>query len=101
MDLVHDTLRLTREIDHPIDAVWTAYADVRNRTQWSAPDGEQIVHDTAKFTVGGQDTCRCGAPGALANVGTHRYYLVEPPSRLIDSDTVRRDGQLMEVAVRT
>ena len=67
MDAVHDTLRFTREIEHPIDAVWTAYADVQNRSQWSVPSGEQIIYDTADFTADGQDTYRCGPPGDLSN----------------------------------
>jgi uncharacterized protein YndB with AHSA1/START domain len=101
MDAVHDILRFTRVIDHPIDAVWTAYADVQNRSQWSVPSGEQIIYDTADFAADGQDTYRCGPPGQLSNVGTHRYYLIEAPQRMVYSDTIRRDGQLMAVAVLT
>lgn len=101
MDALHDTLRFTREIDQPIDTVWAAYADVDNRSQWSVPSGEQVIYDAADFTAGGQDSYRCGPPGDLANVGTHHYYLIKAPRRLIFSDTIRRDGQLMAVAVLT
>lgn len=101
MDAIHDTLRFTREVSQPIDRVWAAYADLDNRSQWSVPNGEQIIYDTADFTAGGQDNYRCGPPGDLSNVGVLRYYLVESPRRFICSDTIRRQGQLMAVAVLT
>lgn len=101
MKAIHDTLRFIREVDHPIETVWQAYADVENRSQWSVPSGEQIIYDTAEFTEGGHDRYRCGPPGDLSNLGTHRYYLIDTPCRLIYSDTIRRDGQVMAVAVLT
>ncbi len=101
MDALQDTLRFTREINRPIDTVWAAYAHVENRRQWSVPSGERIIYDTADFTEGGQDSYRCGPPGDLSNFGTHRYYLIEPPQHLIYSDAIRRDGQLLAVAVLT
>ncbi len=69
------------------------------RRQWSVPEGEDIVYDTADFTAGGEDTYRCGPPGHLDNVGTHRYHLIEPRRRFLYSDIVHRDDQLMAVAV--
>ncbi|WP_175442312.1 SRPBCC domain-containing protein [Humibacillus sp. DSM 29435] len=101
MDVVHETLRFTREVDQPVDAVWAAYADVDHRTQWSVPSGEQIIYDSADFTVNGQDRYRCGPPGDLSNFGTHCYYFIDSPQRLVYSDTIRREGQLMAVAILT
>lgn len=99
MGAIHDTLRFTRECNQPIDIVWAAYADIESRIQWSVPSGEEIVYDTADFTAGGQDSYRCGPPGDLSNFGNHQYHLVEPPRRLVYSDIVQRDGQLMAVAL--
>lgn len=101
MHVVHDTLHFTREADQPIDTVWAAYADVGHRRQWSVPSGEQIIYDAVDFTAGGQESYRCGPPGDLSNVGTLRYHLIDPPHRLIYTDTVRRDGELMAVALLT
>lgn len=101
MDVVHDTLCFTREVDRPLDTVWAAYGDVEQRSQWSFPSGEQIIYDTAEFREGGEDTYRCGPPGDLSNLGTNRYYLVDAPHRLIYSETIRRDDKLMSIAVLT
>lgn len=100
-DTQHEILRLTREVDASIDTVWAAYANVENRRQWSVPAGEHIVYDAADFTAEGEDTYRCGPPGDLSNLGAHRYVVIDAPRRLIFSDTIRRDGEVMAVAVLT
>ncbi|WP_338747849.1 SRPBCC domain-containing protein [Janibacter alittae] len=101
MDAVHETLHFTQEIDAPIDTVWAAYADVDSRREWSVPAGEEIVYDLADFTTGGEDIYRCGPPDDLSNLGAHRYHLIDAPHRLIYSDAVQRDGELMAVALLT
>ena len=95
----HDTLYFTRTVEAPLDRVWEAYADVDARSQWSVPAGEDIVYNSADFSVGGTDIYRCGPPGYLDNTGTHLYHLVEPRRRFLYSDTVHRDGELMAVAL--
>lgn len=99
MTCLHDTLDFNRTIAAPVDRVWAAYADVAARSAWSVPAGEVIVYDTADFAAGGADTYRCGPPGDLVNAGTHHYHLIEPQRRLIYTDTVHREGQLMAVAL--
>lgn len=101
MDAIHDILRFTRDCPRPIDTVWAAYADVASRVQWSVPSGDEIVYDAADFTAGGQDDYRCGPPGDLSNSGSHRYHLIESPERIVYSDLVHRNGQLMAVALLT
>lgn len=99
MNTAHDILRFDRDIDAPVSRVWDAYADIENRTQWSVPEGEDMVYDVAEFVTGGQDIYRCGPPGDLSNAGHHLYHLIEPRKRFLYTDTVRRDGELMAVAV--
>lgn len=101
MSVVQHTLSFVREIDRPVETVWDAYADVRKRSRWSVPEGEEIVYDTSDLTPGGRDGYRCGPPGDLSNVGEQRYYVVDPGRLLVCSDTVHREGRVMAVALLT
>ncbi|HMR11296.1 MAG TPA: hypothetical protein PKA88_36200, partial [Polyangiaceae bacterium] len=72
--VMHDTIRLERQLAHPPSAVFAAYADVDQRVAWTAPsDDEIVVFEADDFRVGGLDQFRCGPRRAPDFVGTTRY----------------------------
>lgn len=101
MEIVHETLHFTRELARPIATVWGAYADIERRVQWSVPIGDELVYDASDFSEGGVDSYRCGPPGDLSVVGQNRYQLIDPRRRLVYTDAVEHDGQIMAVALLT
>lgn len=101
MIALHETLRFHRDLGHPIETIWAAYADVSKRSHWSVPRGEEIVYDDADFREGGHDSYRCGSPGDLATAGRVTYHRINAPQQLIYSETVHHDEQLLSVALVT
>ena len=65
------------------------------------PEGEEIVYDEAAFASGGEDRYRCGPPGELLNSGHLTYHLVELHNGFLYTETIRRDGSLLAVALLT
>lgn len=82
-DLAHDTLRFERHFDHPPRVVFDAYADIDQRTIWSAPsDDEVVIFETHDFTVGGTDRFICGPKESPSFAGTTRYHAI------VDGETI-------------
>ena len=77
LDLAHDTLRFERYFAHPPGVVFNAYADMDQRTVWSAPsEDEVLIFETHDFTVGGVDRYICGPKDAPNFAGTTRYEAI-------------------------
>jgi len=101
MNILHETLHFTQEISHPVEAVWKAYANVDDRSQWSVPKGEQIIYDASELEEGGRDLYRCGPPEDLSTIGNVAYHIVEPSRRWMYSETLHSGEQLLAVALVT
>jgi uncharacterized protein YndB with AHSA1/START domain len=102
MALVHETLVLHRSYAASPARVFRAWADPAARLRWGPPsDGVAMVYDAADFRVGGQDVSRCGTPGLLEYRVEVRYLDILPDQRIVMSETVAQDGQILSAALIT
>ncbi|WP_426936443.1 SRPBCC domain-containing protein [Brevibacterium sp. LE-L] len=95
------TISLSADVDHPIAAVWNAFADTRQRVQWGVPEGEEMVCDVDEFRPGGSISARCGSPGALEFESTGQYCALAPERFLVTTETLTRDGEILSTAIIT
>ena len=101
-DLAHGTVVVDRRYPHPPAAVFGAYADIEQRSAWSAPsDAEDIVFDAHDFRVGGLDEFRCGLAGNLVFSGTTRYQHIVDDSLIVFIETIAANGILGAVSLVT
>lgn len=92
-DVVQMSLRFRRIIHRPVKRVWSAYADVEQRSVWAIPEGEEVVYDAADFVAGGVDSYRCGPPGDLANHVSTTYLGVDAGNSFVAINQLRRDDR--------
>lgn len=91
--VAHDTIRLERDLAHPPQVVFDAYANVDQRIAWSVPsDDEVIIYETSDFTVGGTDHFLCGLREQPDYAGTTQYHHIDDTcivftERLVDGST--------------
>ena len=95
------TISLGAEIDHPVSAVWNAFADTSQRVQWGVPEGEEMVCDIDDFRPGGAIRARCGSPGVLEFVSTGQYCAVVPERHIVTTETLTRDDEILSTAIIT
>lgn len=63
--------------------MFDAYADIEQRTIWSAPsDDEVVIFETHDFSVGGVDRFICGLRESPSFAGTTRYHAI------VDGETI-------------
>ncbi len=63
--------------------MFDAYADIDQRTVWSAPsDDEIVIFETHDFSVGGADRFICGPKEAPSFAGTTHYHAI------VDGETI-------------
>ncbi len=102
MAVAHETLVLQRTYAATPARVFRAWADPAARLRWGPPsDGVAMVYDTADFRAGGQDISRCGTPGVLEYRVEVRYLEILPDRRIVMSETVAQDGQILSAALIT
>ncbi|GAA1633540.1 hypothetical protein GCM10009700_20920 [Brevibacterium sanguinis] len=95
------TISLGAEIEHPVSAVWTAFADTDQRVQWGVPEGEEMICDIDEFRPGGSIRARCGAPGALEFASTGQYCAVMPKRHIVTTETLTKDDEILSTAIIT
>lgn len=102
-DLAHDTLTFERHFPHPPAAVFDAYADIDQRTIWSAPsDDEIVIFESHDFTVGGTDRFLCGLKDAPSFAGTTRYHAIIDGETIVFTEHLTNlDDQLLAVSLVT
>jgi uncharacterized protein YndB with AHSA1/START domain len=99
--VTHATLVFQREIPAPVADVFLAYADARVRANWSAPENDTIVYDSAEFLEGCQDHFRCG-PKENPNIeGTTHYWEIVPNQRIVSSEFLSTEGTRLAVSLIT
>ncbi len=101
MDIAHETLSFDLEVAAPRERVWAAFADPTRRVEWSVPDGEAQVFDHDDLRSGGTTRYRCGEPGVLPFHGSQDHLLVVPGERVVQTDVVETDGQVLAAALIT
>lgn len=100
--VVHETLVFERRFDAPARAVFSAYADVRARTRWSAPsDTAAIVYSAEDFRVGGTDLFRCGDKTELQYAGRVVYHDIVENERIVYSETISATDARLAVSLVT
>ena len=85
----------------PVERVFSQFADPAARAGWSAPSEEVLVYDESNFRVGGKDVFRCGPKGKPKFRGETRYLHIVPNKRVVSSETLDTDDQLLAVALTT
>ncbi|HMR76786.1 MAG TPA: SRPBCC domain-containing protein [Polyangiaceae bacterium] len=100
--VMHDTIRLERQLAHPPSAVFAAYADVDQRVAWTAPsDDEIVVFEADDFRVGGLDQFRCGPRRAPDFVGTTRYDHIIDNELIVFTERLVHGDQLLAMSLIT
>lgn len=100
--VMHDTIRLERQLDHPPPAVFAAYADVEQRAAWSAPsDDEIVIFEVDDFRVGGLDQFLCGPRAAPEFVGTTRYEHIIDNELIVFTERLVHGNQLLAMSLIT
>lgn len=70
----HNTITLTRDLPHPPERVFTAFASAEARAVWGPPSPEiNMVFEATDFRAGGRDLCVCG-PGPAEGVTVETFY---------------------------
>lgn len=102
-DIVQDTLRFERQLAHPPKAVFDAYADIHQRTVWSAPsDDEVVIFETHDFSVGGVDRFICGLKETPSFLGTTRYEAIIDGEAIVFTERLTNlDDDLLAVSLVT
>jgi uncharacterized protein YndB with AHSA1/START domain len=95
----HATIMLEHSYSAPVERVFSQFADPAARAGWSAPSEEVLVYDESDFRVGGKDVFRCGPKGNPKFRGETRYLHIVPNKRLVSSETLDTDDQLLAVAL--
>lgn len=100
--IVHDTIRLERDLPHPPEVVFDAYADIDRRTSWSVPsDDEVMIYESADFTIGGTDHFICGPRDHPNFAGTTRYHHIDESSIVFTEHLTDDQSTLLAVSLVT
>lgn len=96
------TVTLIRTYDHPVPAVFTAWADQDAVAAWSDPgDGWHLAFDRFDFRVGHVDLCRFGPEGGPEFFNENRYLAIDPGRRIVFSTSLTVAGRLTFAGVVT
>lgn len=96
----HATLIFERTCAAPIDRVFGAFADAKERLRWGAPsENTAFFYKEADFRMGGQDVFRCGAKSNPQYLGMTRYLDIVPNQRIVSSETVETEGTKLMVSL--
>ncbi|PID96053.1 MAG: hypothetical protein CSA84_06790 [Actinomycetales bacterium] len=81
--LTHSTVELTRDLTSPPEEVFAAYADLDARTEWVAPEGQEMVYSDGSFRKNGTDKFKCGPTGQAEMDGQVRYVEIDKDTRIV------------------
>jgi len=97
--LSHDTISINKTIEAPIEHVFSAWADPKARSIWGAPSEDEAIEFLENnFRVGGRDIHRCGQKSNLRFIVETRYYEISRPSRLLFTERVAADDELLSLS---
>ena len=98
----HETIAINRKINASPDQIFSAWADPKAREQWGPPsDDEAIQFLENDFRVGGWDISLCGPKDDLRFRVETVYHHIEAPSRLLFTESVSTDEQLLSASLVT
>ena len=98
----HGTVTVGRTLNAPISRVYGAFADVKERANWSAPSETAVfIYDEADFAVGGRDLARCGAKDDPRYRVEARYVDIVDERRVVWTETIRELEKLLATNITT
>jgi uncharacterized protein YndB with AHSA1/START domain len=97
----HATITLERLYQAPLERVFSEFADPVARARWSPPSNDVLIYDKTDFRAGGRDVFRCGPASDPKFRGETWYHVIVPNQRVVSSETVDADGQLLAVSLNT
>ena len=78
-DIIHASLTVTRDYDHPPERVFAAWASAEAKRQWfgAESDGFEIEEYRLDFRPGGAERCHGRKPGGgtFTNDGVYHYII--------------------------
>lgn len=98
---IHETITLTTELSAPPESVWKAFRDTNARTQWSVPEGEEMIYETDDFRTGGVAKYRCGTPGELEFLAVEEYVQINPRELVVHVGSVWHGETLLSTSILT
>lgn len=100
--VVHETLRFERRLSQPPSTVFAAYADIDQRTIWSAPSDDIVIFESHEFAVGGIDHFICGPKEDPGWAGTTRYeHIVDGEMIVFTERLTTTAGHLLAMSLVT
>ena len=98
----HTTFVFERICAAPIDRVFAAFADPKERERWGAPsETAAFIYDKVDFREGGIDVFRCGDKNNPQYRGVTTYYDIVRNERIISSEVVETQGKKLLVTMAT
>lgn len=97
----HRTIKISKKITSPLNKVFSSISNVSERTQWSAPKGDEIKYLRSNFKEGGKDIFKCGSIGSLDFRGYVHYEDIIKNKRIINTETVFYKKQKMASSLIT
>lgn len=95
MKVEEGTVDLTKELPHPVAAVFAAWSHEEAQRQWGDPGpGWRMDFDRFSFAVGDTDICRFGPEGGDEYLNENRYVTIEPGERIVYATSLRSNGVL-------
>lgn len=100
----HDTFVIERTLNHPVAAVYAAFADVDAKARWfgGPPDNWRSLERTFDFRVGGKER----ASGKWATTGVvsrfdATYFDIQPEARIVYAYEMHLDDKKISVSLAT
>jgi uncharacterized protein YndB with AHSA1/START domain len=101
-DLKYSTLVFERVCAAPIERVYAAFADPKERASWGTPsETAAFIYDNVDFREGGRDEFRCGDKSNPQYRGVTTYYDIVPNERIISAEVVETQGRKLLISMST
>ena len=100
------TMRLSRELKFPVEAVFNAWADPASKAAWfTGPSDWESDPHALDFRVGGRETSSGGPKGAPRHIMSAVFHEIVPPengeARIISSFSMHVGETLLTVSLMT
>lgn len=95
MSTVVGTVDLTKDYDHSITDVFSAWSSEAAQRSWGDPgEGWEMNFDQFRFAVGKTDVCRFGPKGRPTYINENHYLQIEPEQRIVYATSLKSGNRL-------
>ncbi len=100
---VHDTFRIERSFEAPVELLYRALSDVDAKSQWFAGPAPQwkLLERTMDFRVGGHERLRGQWEGGMVSTFDATYHDIVGNERIVYSYTMHLDQRKISVSLAT